>query len=159
MDLSICPVTLSDIPALLRLIRQLAQFEKLDHEVTATEERLRESLFREPITTEAIIARLSEEPVGYALYFQNFSTFLARPGLYLEDLFVVPTHRGRGIGRKLLAYVAHLAVSRDCGRLEWAVLDWNTRAIRFYERLGAKTMSEWTVYRMAGAALRKLAEE
>lgn len=153
------PATRDDIPTLLRLIRQLAEYEKLQHEVVATEEGLRETLFGDGSTAEAVIAWAGPEPVGYAVFFQNFSTFLGRPGLYLEDLFVVPSHRGRGIGGKLLAGVAQAAVSRGCGRLEWAVLDWNRKAIGFYERLGAKAMSEWTVYRISGDALARLGEK
>lgn len=153
------PATLGDIPTLLRLIKGLAEYEKLRHEVVATEEELRNSLFGNGSTTEAVIAWVSGEPVGYAVFFQNFSTFLGRAGLYLEDLFVVPRHRGCGIGRKLLAHVAKVAVSRRCGRLEWAVLDWNQKAIEFYEQLGAKAMSEWTVYRISGDALRRVAED
>ncbi len=157
-DCVIRSATLADIPTLLRFIKALAEFENLQHEVVATEEGLRDSLFGGSSKAEAVIAWAGQEPVGFAVFFQNFSTFLGRPGLYLEDLFVLPGYRGRGIGRKLLAHVAKVAVSRQCGRLEWAVLDWNERAIRFYERLGARAMSEWTVYRISGQALRRLGE-
>ncbi len=150
--------TAADIPALFRLIKELAEYENLQQEVAATEQGLERALFGESSTAEALIATAGGEAVGYALFFQNFSTFLGRPGLYLEDLFVIPSHRGRGIGRSLLARVARIAVERRSGRLEWAVLDWNQKAIGFYERLGAKAMSEWTIYRISGEALTKLAE-
>ena len=147
-----------DVPAILSLIRGLAEYEKLTSEVTATEERLRESLFGAKPAAEALIAWAGAEPVGFALYFQNYSTFLARRGLYLEDLFVLPEWRKRGVGRKLLAAVAAIAVERGCGRMEWAVLDWNEPAVRFYRSLGARAMDEWTVYRLTGDAIRKLAD-
>ncbi len=152
------PATVADIPALFRLIKGLAEYENLQQEVAATEQELERALFGESSTPEALIATAGGDAVGYALFFQNFSTFLGRPGLYLEDLFVIPSHRGRGIGRSLLARVARIAVERRSGRLEWAVLDWNQKAIGFYERLGAKAMSEWTIYRISGGALTKLAE-
>lgn len=150
--------TAADIPSLFRLIKELAEYEKLQQEVTATEEGLKDALFDRAPAAEALIAMAGGKAVGYALFFQNFSTFLGRPGVYLEDLFVLPDYRGRGIGRRLLERVAQIAVSRRCGRLEWAVLDWNKKAIGFYERLGAKAMSEWTIYRISGEALAKLAD-
>jgi GNAT superfamily N-acetyltransferase len=150
---------LPDVPLIADLIRGLARYEKLEHEVTMTEEKLTDSLFGERRYAETLIAEEDGEPVGFALFFHNFSTFLAQPGIYLEDLFVVPEHRGRGIGRALLERLAQVAVDRGCGRLEWAVLNWNQDAIRFYERLGAKPNSEWTVYRLAGEPLRALAGE
>ncbi len=153
------PATAADIPALFRLIKELAEYEKLQQDVVATEEGLQNALFGGSSAAKALIAMAGGEAVGYALFFQNFSTFLGRPGLYLEDLFVVPSHRGRGIGRKLLTRVAQIAVTGRCGRLEWTVLDWNQKAIGFYERLGAKAMSEWTIYRISGEALAKLAEK
>jgi GNAT superfamily N-acetyltransferase len=149
----------ADVPVIANLIRELAKFEKLEDQVVMTEQRLRTGLFGPRPYAEALIAEKEAEPIGFALFFHTFSTFLARPGLYLEDLFVLADHRGRGVGRALLAYLAHLAVERDCGRLEWAVLDWNQEAIRFYERLGAKPNSEWTVYRLTGKALTALGRE
>ncbi len=150
---------LRDVPLLAELIRGLARYEKLEHEVTMTEEKLTDALFGERRYAETLIAEDEGEPVGFALFFHNFSTFLAQPGIYLEDLFVIPEHRGGGVGRALLERLAQVAVDRGCGRLEWAVLDWNQDAIRFYERLGAKPNSDWTVYRMSGEALRALAGE
>jgi GNAT superfamily N-acetyltransferase len=141
------------------LIRQLAQFEKLEHEVVLTEELVMAGLFGARPYAEARIAEVDGQPIGFALFFHTFSTFLARPGLYLEDLFVLPQHRGRGVGRALLAHLAQVAVERGCGRLEWAVLNWNYEAIRLYERLGAHPNSEWTVYRLAGEALATLGRE
>ncbi len=150
---------LRDVPLLAELIRGLARYETLEHEVTMTEEKLTDALFGERRYAETLIAEADGEPVGFALFFHNFSTFLAQPGIYLEDLFVIPEHRGGGVGRALLERLAQVAVDRGCGRLEWAVLDWNQDAIRFYERLGAKPNSDWTVYRMSGEALRALAGE
>ena len=141
------------------LIWQLARFEKLESEVVMTEDLLAKGLFGTPRYAEAVIAEEEGEPIGFALFFHTFSTFLARPGMYLEDLFVLPEHRGQGVGRALLAHLAQLAIERGCGRLEWAVLNWNTEAIRFYERLGARPNSEWTVYRLAGEALQALARK
>jgi GNAT superfamily N-acetyltransferase len=146
-----------DVPLIAELIRGLARYEKLEHEVVMTEEKLTDSLFGERRYAETIIAEDDGEPVGFALFFHNYSTFLAQPGIYLEDLFVRPEKRGGGIGRALLERLAQLAVERGCGRLEWAVLDWNVDAIRFYERLGAKPNAEWTVYRLTGEALHRVA--
>ena len=148
----------ADAPLILHFIRRLAEYERLAHEVVATEDGLRRSLFGEKPAAEVVIAEWAGEPTGFALFFHNFSTFLGRPGVYLEDLYVEPAHRGRGIGRALLAYLARLAVERGCGRLEWAVLDWNEPAIRFYRSLGAAPMDEWTVMRVTGDGLRALAE-
>ena len=147
----------ADVAVIAQLIRDLAHYEKLEHEVTMTEEKLTDSLFGERRYAETLIAEDSGEPVGFALFFHNFSTFLAQPGIYLEDLFVVPARRGQGIGQALLKALARTAAERGCGRLEWAVLDWNRDAIRFYERLGAKPNSDWTVYRLTGEPLRSLA--
>ena len=149
----------ADVPMIAHLIRELAKFEKLEDDVVLTEELLRAGLFGPRPYAEAVIAEEESQPIGFALFFHTFSTFLARPGLYLEDLFVLADHRGRGVGRALLAHLAHLAVERGCGRLEWAVLNWNHEAIRFYERLGARPNSEWTVYRLAGEALSALGRE
>src|SRR5688572_17248904 len=128
-------------------------------QVVATEESVRESLFGGRPSAEAAIARVNGDPAGFAVWFYNYSTFLSRPGLYLEDLFVLPECRGRGVGRALLQHLARVAVSRGCGRMEWAVLDWNDLAIRFYLSLGAQPMSEWTVYRLTGDSLKRLAAE
>ena len=149
----------SDLPVIADLIRGLARFEKLEDEVTMTDALLAKNLFGPRRYAETLIAEEGGSPVGFALFFHNFSTFLAKPGIYLEDLFVVPEQRGHGIGRALLQRLAQIAVERDCGRLEWAVLDWNRDAIGFYERLGAKPNSEWTVYRLTGEALTSLGRE
>ncbi len=159
MTLVIRPAEPADVSLIAELIRGLARFEKLEDEVTMTEDRLAASLFGERRYAETLIAEQDSEPVGFALFFHNFSTFLAQPGIYLEDLFVLPEHRSRGIGRALLKELARLAVERGCGRLEWAVLDWNRDAIGFYERLGARPNSEWTVYRLAGESLTALGRE
>ena len=147
------------MPVIAELIRGLARFEKLEHEVVMTEELLASALFGDRPYAEVVLAEDDGRPEGFALFFHNFSTFLGRPGIYLEDLFVLPEHRGSGIGRMLLAHLARLAVERGCGRLEWAVLDWNRDAIQFYERLGARPNSDWTVYRLAGEALTGLARQ
>jgi GNAT superfamily N-acetyltransferase len=147
----------ADVAVIAELIRGLARFEKLEDEVTMTEDLLAKGLFGNRPYAETLLAEEDGTPVGFALFFHNFSTFLARPGLYLEDLFVVPEHRGHGVGRALLVALARVAVERGCGRLEWSVLDWNRDAIAFYERLGARPNSEWTVYRLTGQALRSLA--
>jgi GNAT superfamily N-acetyltransferase len=149
--------TLADVPEVLRLIRALAAYEKLEHAVVATEERLRESLFGPRPAAEAVLACDGERAVGFAVFFQNYSTFRGRAGIFLEDLFVEPELRGRGYGRALLQHVARLAVERGCERLEWAVLDWNAQAIGFYRRLGAQALDEWTIYRLQGEALGKAA--
>ena len=145
------------MPVIADLIRGLARYEKLEDQVEMTEELLATALFGERPYAEVVLAEEDGLAVGFALFFHNFSTFLGRPGIYLEDLFVLPEFRGRGIGRTLLAHLARLAVERGCGRLEWAVLDWNRDAIGFYERLGARPLSEWTVYRLTGEALTDLA--
>ena len=152
----IVPATVDDVPAILRLIQGLADYEKLSHEVVANEEALRRTLFSDRPAAETLLAFVGDEAVGFALFFHNYSTFLARPGIYLEDLFVVPEHRGHGIGRALLTRLAQIAVERECGRLEWSVLDWNEPAIRFYKSLGAEPMDEWTIFRVTGERLRRL---
>lgn len=149
--------TRDDVPLLLAMIRRLAEYERLLHEVVATEDLLREHLFDAPRGAAAVIAEEAGTPVGMALYFHNFSTFLGRPGLYLEDLFVVPEARGRGYGKALMVHLARVAKARGCGRFEWWVLDWNRPAIDFYRSIGAVGMDEWTVQRVAGAALDALA--
>ena len=155
-DISLRAATVDDVPVVLRCIRGLAEYERLAHECMATEELLRESLFGESPAAQVVLAMVGDEPAGFALWFRNYSTFLARPGIYLEDLFVFPAFRGCGIGRRLLEHLAEIAVSRGYGRLEWAVLDWNVDAIRFYESLGAVPMSDWTTYRVTGDALATL---
>ena len=155
--ISIRPATRADVPRILKFIRGLAEYEKLAHECEASERQLEQTLFGERPSAEVVIAYRDAEAVGFALFFHNYSTFLAKPGLYLEDLFVDPAARGHGVGRALLAHLAGLAVQRDCGRFEWSVLDWNEDAIRFYESLGARPMSDWTIYRVTGEALSTLA--
>jgi GNAT superfamily N-acetyltransferase len=156
---SLRSATRDDVPLIAELIRGLARFEKLEQEVEMTDELLADGLFGDRPYAEVVLAEDDGRPVGFALFFHNFSTFLGRPGIYLEDLFVLPERRGQGIGRMLLAHLARLAVERGCGRLEWAVLDWNKEAIKFYERLGARPNSDWTVYRLAGEALSGLARQ
>jgi ubiquinone/menaquinone biosynthesis C-methylase UbiE/predicted acetyltransferase len=151
--------TKENIPLILSFIRELAAYEKRSHEVVATEEILQETLFGDRRVAEVILGYFDGEPVSFALFFHNFSTFLGRPGIYLEDLFVKPEMRRKGIGRVMLAYLAHLAKERRCGRLEWWVLDWNKPAISFYRSLGAAAMDEWTVHRLTGEPLDRLAKE
>lgn len=146
-----------DVPLILRYIRELARYEKLEEEVVATEEILEEWLFDKE-KAEVIFAVVDGKEVGFALFFHNFSTFLGRAGIYLEDLYVEPAHRGQGIGTALLSELARIAVARGCGRLEWWCLDWNTPSIEFYRSLGAEAMDDWTVYRISGETLGKLAE-
>jgi GNAT superfamily N-acetyltransferase len=156
--LRIIPATKADVPLILSFVRKLAEYEKLSHEVMATEEGLVEGLFGARPMAEVLLAYWADEPVGFALYFHNFSTFVGKPGIYLEDLFVEPAHRGRGIGKALLARVARIAQDRGCGRLEWAVLDWNQPAIDFYRTLGAVAKDEWTIFRLSGDSLRRLGD-
>ncbi len=147
-----------DVPLILDFIRKLADFERLSHEVVATEENLKKYLFGEEKVAEVILGYEGEVPVGFALFFHNFSTFLGKPGIYLEDLFVLEEYRGKGYGKSILTYLARLAVERDCGRLEWAVLEWNEPSIEFYKSLGATLLNEWIVNRVSGESLDKLAE-
>ena len=149
--------TAADAPVLLSFIKQLAAYEKLSHEVVATEAAIRETLFGARRVAEVAIGYFDEKPVGFVLFFHNYSTFLAQPGLYIEDLFVDENYRRRGFGRALLLHVARLAQERQCGRLEWSVLDWNQPALEFYKKLGAVAMSDWTVYRVTGENLTRLA--
>ena len=155
MALTIRSATRDDVPTILTFIRGLAEYEKLLSDVEATEERLGTTLF--PVqgrpAAECMLAFLDEAPAGFAIFFSNYSTFLAKPGLYLEDLFVTPERRGRGIGKALLLHLAKLANARGCGRMEWSVLDWNQPAIEFYESIGARRMREWQICRLTGAAL------
>jgi GNAT superfamily N-acetyltransferase len=157
VSLRIDPATPEDTPIILALIRELAEFERLLDQVKATEAQLRTTLFGARPYAEAIMARVGQEVAGFALFFHTFSTFLAQPGLYLEDLYVRPQFRGNGCGSALLRHLARIAVERNCGRVEWAVLDWNERAIDFYERQGAVPLDDWTVYRVTGEALERLA--
>jgi len=157
-DLAIRFATADDAPAILGFIRDLADYEKLAHEVVADEAALRATLFGSRPAAEVLIAERAGAPVGFALFFQSYSTFLAKPGMYLEDLFVRPAARGQGVGSALLAALARIAVERSYGRFEWSVLDWNAPAIRLYTSLGAAPMSEWTVNRLTGAPLARLAE-
>jgi GNAT superfamily N-acetyltransferase len=150
--------SVGDVAVILAFIKKLAAYEKLTHEVIADEELLKQTLFGERRTAEVALGYLAERPVGFVLFFHNYSTFLGRPGLYIEDLFVDEDCRGRGFGRALLLYAARLAKARGCGRLEWSVLDWNEPAIGFYRKLGAVPMNEWTVFRVSGERLEKLAE-
>ena len=157
-DIRIEAATAEDVPLILSLIKALAEYERLADQAVATEADLRESLFGAKPHAEAILAYAGAEPVGFAVWFHNYSTFLGRPGLYLEDLFVLPPWRGRGIGRALLRHLARVAVERGCGRMEWSVLDWNAQAIGFYQSIGARPMDEWTVYRLTGDALGRVAQ-
>ena len=158
-NFTIRPAKEDDAPLILSLIKGLAEYEKLAHEVVATEELLRETLFGARPVAEVILGDFDEEPVSFALFFHNYSTFLGRPGIYLEDLFVKPDMRGKGIGSVMLAYVAYLAKERLCGRLEWSVLDWNEPALKFYKSIGAVPMDEWTIHRVTGEGLDRLAAE
>ena len=156
-DLVIRPATPADAGLILGFIRELAVYEREPDAVLATEEDIAASLRDPATTTEAVICECAAKPVGFALFFLNFSTWLGRNGLYLEDLYVAPAHRGRGCGKALLVHLARLAVERGCGRFEWSVLDWNEPAIRFYESLGARPLGEWVGYRLEGQALHDLA--
>ncbi len=153
----ILPATPRDVPDVLAMIEALAKYENLRHLCVATEASLQAALFGSPPAAEVLIGWEGPAPVGFALFFHNFSTFLGRKGLYLEDLFIRPPYRGRGYGRALLARLARIAVERDCGRFEWAVLDWNAAAIGFYESLGATLLPDWRISRVTGPALQRLA--
>lgn len=157
MTITIRSATAHDVPLIRELIEGLADYERLRHECIATDELLQATLFGARPYAEVLIAESDGDAAGFALFFHNYSTFLARPGIYLEDLFVRPSHRGRGVGKQLLQHLASLVVERQCGRLEWSVLNWNTDAIGFYEKLGARPQDEWTVYRVTGDALTRLA--
>jgi GNAT superfamily N-acetyltransferase len=153
----ITPATIRDVPLILQFIRELAEYEQLAGACVAVEEDLREHLFGPNAVAHAVLAFVGDEPAGFALYFFNFSTFLARPGLYLEDLFVKPAWRKHGIGRALLAALARIAIDRGCGRMEWSVLNWNELALRVYRGIGAQPLNDWTVYRLTGESLSGLA--
>lgn len=157
MTLEIREANESDVPQIQKFIRDLANYEKLEHLVVATEAQLRETLFGSSPYAEVIIAEEDGAPAGFALFFHNYSTFLAQPGIYLEDLFVKPEYRGRGYGKALLARLAQIARERNCGRIEWAVLDWNEPSIAFYKSLGARRMDEWHTFRLTGEELERLA--
>jgi GNAT superfamily N-acetyltransferase len=156
-DFRIRTAHVEDVPVILQLIRDLATYERAPNDVTATEEQLVDVLFGERPAAEVLLAFEGQSPVGFAVFFYNFSTWLGRPGLYLEDLFVKPEKRGKGYGRALLIELAKIARDRDCGRMEWAVLDWNEPAIKFYHALGAKPMDEWTVFRLTRDGIARLA--
>lgn len=156
-DLQLRPAGEADLPHILAFIRELAEYEKLSHQVVADEDKLRATLFGPRPYAEVVIAEWQGRPAGFALFFHNYSTFLAKPGIYLEDLFVRPEFRGHGIGKALLVHLAREALARDCGRLEWSVLDWNEPAIGFYQALGARLMDEWIINRVTGEALERLA--
>jgi GNAT superfamily N-acetyltransferase len=157
MNATLRHATRADIPLILELVRELAEYEKLAHEAVADAASIERDLFGPRPYAEVVIAEADGEPAGFALFFHNYSTFLGKPGLYLEDLFVRPRFRGRGLGKRLMQFLAHTAVARGCGRFEWSVLDWNTPSIEFYRALGARGMDEWTVQRVDGEALRVLA--
>ena len=157
-NFAIRPAIAADVPIILELIRALATYERAPNEVTATEDGLSKVLFGEKPAAEVLLAFENETAVGFAVFFHNFSTWLGRPGLYLEDLFVRPEDRGKGYGRALLIHLAKIARDRGCGRMEWAVLDWNEPAIQFYRKLGAKSMDEWTVFRLKRDGIAKLAD-
>jgi GNAT superfamily N-acetyltransferase len=156
--ITIRPCREDEVPLVLQFVRELAEYEHLLHEAVATEERVRRDLFGPRPYAEVVFACLDGVPVGFALFFHNYSTFVGKPGIYLEDLFVRPSARGKGLGKALLTWLAAEAVRRDCGRLEWSVLDWNEPSIQFYKSLGARAMDEWNVYRLDGEALSGLAK-
>ncbi len=158
-EVTISPATEKHLPLILHFIRQLAEYERLSSRVVATEALLHESLFGPQPKAEVLIAHLGDQPAGFAVFFHNFSTFTGRGGIYLEDLFVDPKFRRAGIGKALLAHLAKLTKDRGCSRLDWAVLDWNEPAIRFYKKIGAEAMNDWTVYRVSGDALDTLAKQ
>jgi len=155
-DIEIRPAKSEDVETIFQLIHALADYEKLSHEVTGTAALLHEHLFGARPCIEALLADHQGQPIGFALFFTNYSTFLTKPGIYLEDLFVMPEYRGKGIGKALLRALARLALERDCGRLEWSVLDWNEPAIAFYQRIGATVLPEWRICRVTGAAIAQL---
>ncbi|AFZ29274.1 Diamine N-acetyltransferase [Gloeocapsa sp. PCC 7428] len=156
-ELTLRPATPDDVSVLFSLIQALAEYEKLSHAVTGSAEALREHLFSSQPYVEAIIAEIQGKAVGFALFFHNYSTFLTQPGIYLEDLFVLPEYRRQGIGKALIKYLAQLAIERDCGRLEWSVLDWNEPAIAFYRRMGAAILPDWRICRVTGEAIASIA--
>lgn len=158
-DYKLKSAAVEDIPLILQFIRELAEFEKLSHQVSATEEDLKNTLFGKTKYAEVVIGYYKGEPVSFALFFYNYSTFLGKPGLYLEDLYVKPSARGRGLGKILISYLARLAKEKSCGRFEWWCLNWNRKALNFYKSIGAEQMDEWTVLRVTGDKLKKLSEQ
>lgn len=157
-DIKITLAEEKDVPLILGFVKELAVYEKLLHEVVATEDQIHMALFGEKAHTKCLLAYSGEQAVGFALFFYNYSTFIGKPGIYLEDLFVKPDHRGQGFGKALLIKLAQIALEEDCGRLEWSVLNWNQPSIDFYKSIGAKFMDEWTVCRVTGENIQKLAE-
>lgn len=158
-DVVISPVKESDIPELLGLIRELAEYEKITEWLVATEEGYREALFGKKPAAEALLARKGKDAVAYAIFFENFSSFVGKRGIFLEDVYVQPAHRGKGIGKRMLITIARIARDRNCGRLEWTVLNWNKSAIDFYDSIGAEAMKEWTIYRMHEQDIARFAEQ
>jgi GNAT superfamily N-acetyltransferase len=156
-EIRITPATQADVPIILEMIRELAEYEKLSHVVSATEDRLHRTLFGERPAAEVLLAHSDSESIGFALFFPNYSTFLAQPGIYLEDLYVKPHARGKGAGLALFVELARIAVARGCGRVEWSVLDWNEPSINFYKKLGAVPMDDWTTFRLTNEPLQRLA--
>ena len=156
-NLSIRKASAEDVPLILKFIKELSIYEKMSKEVVATKETLRKTLFGDKSYAQVLIAEIDQKPVGYALYFYNFSTFIGKPGIYIEDLYVNPEVRAKGIGKSLFSYIARLAVERKCCRLEWSVLHWNEPSISFYKKLGAEPKDEWIIYKMSGKALERLA--
>jgi GNAT superfamily N-acetyltransferase len=156
-DIRIFPAVETDVPVILEMIRGLAEYEKLSHIVSATEDQLRRTLFGDRPAAEVLLASQNGDPIGFALFFSNYSTFLAQPGIYLEDLYVKPHARGKGVGLALFVELARIAMTRGCGRVEWSVLDWNEPSIQFYKKLGAVAMNDWTIFRLASEPLARLA--
>jgi len=157
-SLNIRAATIKDVSTIFQLIQDLAAYEKLSHQVTGNEDFLKEHLFGTHPYIEVVLAEIADRAIGFALFFSNYSTFLTKPGIYLEDLFVLPEYRRQGIGKALISHLAGLAVARDCGRLEWSVLDWNENAIAFYEKIGATVLPDWRICRVTGTSLQELAE-
>ncbi len=158
-DIKIREATIDDSSLILKFVKELAEFERAASEVSATVEDIRKSIFGADSTVHALICSMNAKPIGFAVYFYNYSTWKGKNGLYLEDIYITPDYRSKGAGRKILKYLAKIAVSKDCGRFELSVLDWNESAIKFYESIGAKPQSEWIVYRLAGNALRDFSDE
>ena len=157
VNLDIRPATAGQVPLIMNFIKEMAEYEKLTHELVTDEDILRENLFGKNRSAEAVIGYYKEKPVGYAMFFYNFSSFTGKPGLYIEDIYVKTEHRGKGFGRALLLYLARLARDKKCARMEWAVLTWNEPAINFYKKMGAVSMDEWRIFRLSGESLKKLA--
>jgi len=156
LNMKIKMATICDVPVILQMIRELADYEQLLHEVVASEKQLADTLFCDNPHAKALLATIEGEPIGFVIYFYNYSTFHAKYGIYIEDLYIRPSHRGKGYGKELLQYLCQIAIKEDCSRLQWWVLDWNKSAIEFYQSLGAVAMDEWTVFRMTEEKMRKL---